>query len=303
MALSYCCLGSESELGRVLRSSIVSRFLTRSTGSAARLLMWYRSVETGSGPCFRRQGSTGRDTIRRCGPCSCARAWPTSSRPRCGRRRARCSSGRAWRWSCRGAQTCCGQPGWTSGHPERGAPRGAAGPAGLRRATTRWWCPPGRAPRWCGTATPSCSPARRTRTRPRRWPSGRWSSPSSSQREGLHPGPEGSRVGDLPRLLPHAPAAAASATARARCSPACAALELREMERHRRLLRLRRHVQRQLPGGLGPAGRGEGAAPRPRPGPTSWSPATCRACCTSPAGPAGRACPLRARHIAEVLAG
>ena len=47
----YCCLGSESELGRGLRSSIGSRLLTRSSGSAARLPMRYRSVETGSGPC------------------------------------------------------------------------------------------------------------------------------------------------------------------------------------------------------------------------------------------------------------
>jgi hypothetical protein len=50
MALSYCLLGSESEHRRVLRSYVVSRLLTRSTESAARLPIPSYSVDTGSGP-------------------------------------------------------------------------------------------------------------------------------------------------------------------------------------------------------------------------------------------------------------
>ena len=117
MALNYCCLGSESELGRVLRSSIGSRLLTRSTGSAARLLMRSHSVETGSGPCRGIVARVGLDSgpvrallMRTCLADIAAPSIVDATRrvlERCGvdvvvpRR-----------------QTCCGQPGWSAGHPD-----------------------------------------------------------------------------------------------------------------------------------------------------------------------------------------
>ena len=45
-------------------------------------------------------------------------------------------------------QTCCGQPACSSGHPDQAAPGGAARAAGLRAATSRWWCRPAPARRW-----------------------------------------------------------------------------------------------------------------------------------------------------------
>ena len=289
MALSYCCLGSESELGRVLRSSIVSRLLTRSTGSAARLPMRYRSVETGSGPCSAAEGSTagGYDhPMRALLMRTCLADMVAPSVPRAAARGAASAAGVEVAVPRR--QTCCGQPAWSSG-PSRPGPAG--GPPGAARVRRRR---PGR--RALGLVRGDDPPRlpralRRTArgaSRPWRWPSAPWSCRSSWRARASSPRPERVGLGDLPRLLPHAahparegePAGGAGAASRGwscarwsrpRCAAASAARSASTSPRCRATSARRRPARRRPPA------------------PTSWWPATSRACSTSWAAPGARA--------------
>ena len=197
-------------------------------------------------------------------------------------------------------QTCCGQPGWSSGHPDearrvaRQALRAFAGddpvvvPSGSCAAMVRHGYPE----LFAGTPQEDAAASMAERT---------VELTQFLAREGLHTGSEMSGTVTyhdschMLRILRErdSPRAALAGGDRARADRDGA---------DRRLLRVRRHVQRQLPRGVGPARRGEG----PRGGRDRGRRAgRLRPVVPAPhrrAGPPHRR-PLRARHIAEVLAG
>ena len=305
MALIYCCLGSESELGRVLRSSVVSRLLTRSTGSAARLLLRYRSVETGSGPWFLPvRVAPGRATITAMRAmlmrtCLADVVAPSVSRAA----RDGAASGRASRWSSRARQTCCGQPGWSVRAPRARPARWRGRPCGRSRGDDPVVVPSGSCAAMVVPRLPGAlRRARRRRPRPAQMAGRTMELTQFLARHGLGPRPDGSGSVTyhdschMLRLLGERTSARAGHRAGVR------GLELREMEQTDVVLRLRRHLQRQLPRGLGTAGRGEGAQRRGHRGRRAGGlrplvPASHRRARARRTG-----VPLRARHLAEVLA-
>ena len=174
-------------------------------------------------------------------------------------------------------QTCCGQPAWSAGHPDEARPvarralRAFRGedpvvvPSGSCAAMVRHGYPE----LFAGRPEEDEAAAMAERT---------LELTQFIAREGLAVAPAGGAEGsvtyhDSCHMLRILGERASGRAALAQVD----GLELREMERHGGVLRVRRHVQRELPRGLGPARRGEGAQRRGRPAPMSWWPATCRA--------------------------